>query len=77
MREQNTYFKGDGGSCIDFLIPISTFSFMKINFIQIGLSDRHHMIYTALKKKFEKLEPKKLIYHNFRQLIVNNLNWIL
>ena len=60
MREQNTYFKGDGGSCIDFLIPISTFSFMKKNLIQISLSDLHHMIYTALKTKFEKLEETNI-----------------
>ena len=60
MREQNTYFKGDGGSCIDFLIPISTFSFMKKNLIQISLSDIHHMIYTVLKTKFEKLEETNI-----------------
>ena len=60
MREQNTYFKGDGGSCIDFLIPISTFSFMKKNLIQIGLSDLHHMIHTVLKTKFEKLEETNI-----------------
>ena len=39
---------------------------MKTNSFEIGLSD-HHMIYTILKIKFEKLEPKKLIYRNSKQ----------
>ena len=59
MREQNTYFKGDGGSCIDFLIPISTFSFMKMNFIQIGLSDPHHMIYTVSKASTKEINKSQ------------------
>ena len=27
----------------------------------------HHLIYTILKAKFEKLGPRKFIYHNFKQ----------
>ena len=34
---------------------------------ETGLSDNHHLIYTILKAKFEKLGPKKFIYHNFKQ----------
>ena len=67
MMKQNTCFKGDGGSCIDLLIANSKFSFMKTNSFETGLSDHHHMIYTILKTKFEKFEPKKLIYRNFKQ----------
>ena len=40
---------------------------MKINSFEIGLSDHHHMIYTFLQTKFEKFEPKKLLYRNFKQ----------
>ena len=40
---------------------------MKTNSFETGLSDHHHMIYTILKTKFEKFEPKKLIYCNFKQ----------
>ena len=40
---------------------------MKTNSFKTGLSDHHHMIYTILKTKFEKFEPKKLIYRNFKQ----------
>ena len=62
MMKQNTCFKNDGSSCIDLLITNSKFSFMKKNSF-----DHHHMIYTILKTKFEKFEPKKLIQGNVKQ----------
>ena len=37
---------------------------METNLFETGLSDHHHMIYTILKTKLEKFEPKKLIYRN-------------
>ena len=40
---------------------------MKTSSFGTGFSDHHHMIYTILKTKFEKFEPKKLIYRNFKQ----------
>ena len=61
MMKQNTCFKSDGGLCIDLLITNSKFSFMRTNPFETGLSDHHHTIYTFLKTKFEKFEPKKLI----------------
>ena len=67
MTKQNTCFKGDGGLCIDLLITSSKFSFMKTNSFETGLGDHHHTIYTFLKTKFKKFEPKKLIYRNFKQ----------
>ena len=66
MIKQNTCFKDDGGSCIDLLITNWKFSFVRTNSLKTGLSD-HHMIYAILKIKFEKLEPKKSIYRNFKQ----------
>ena len=68
MMKQNIYFKGDGGSCIYLLIINSKFSFMKTNSFETGLSDHHYMIYTFLKTKFQKFEPKKSIYRNFKEL---------
>ena len=65
--KQNTCFKVDGDSCIDLLITNSKFSFMTANSFENGLSDHHHLIYTILKTKFEKLKPKKSIYRNFKQ----------
>ena len=38
---------------------------MKTNSFEISLSDHHHMV-QILKTKFEKFEPKKLIYRNFK-----------
>ena len=67
MMKQNRCFKGDGGSCIDLLTTNSKFSFMKTNLFETGLSDHYHMTYTILKTKFEKFEPKKLIYSNSKQ----------
>ena len=61
MMKQNTCFKRDGGSWIDLLITNSKFSLMKTNSSETGLSDHHPIIYTFLKTKFEKFEPKKLI----------------
>ena len=66
MIKQNTCFKDDGGSCIDLLITNSKFSFVRTNSLKTGLSD-HHMINAILKTKFEKFEPKKSIYRNFKQ----------
>ena len=40
---------------------------MKINSFETCLSDHHHMIYTILKTKFKKIEPKKLIDCNLKQ----------
>ena len=67
IMKQSTCFKGDGDSCIDLLITNSKFSFMTANSFENGLSDHHHLIYTILKTKFEKLKPKKSIYRNFKQ----------
>ena len=41
---------------------------MATNCFETALSDDHHMMYTFLKTKFEKFEPKKLIYLNLKQL---------
>ena len=75
MIKQNTCFKDDGGSCIDLLITNSKFSFMKTNSFETGLSDHHHMIYTILKTKFEKFEPKKLIYRNLKQFDIDEFKF--
>ena len=65
MMKQNTWSKGDEGLCIDLLITNSKFSFLETNSFETGLSD--HSKYTILKTKFEKFEPKKSIYLNFKQ----------
>ena len=47
---------------------------MKTNSFESSLSDHHHIIYTILKTKFEKFEPKKLIYRNFKQFNSEQFN---
>ena len=44
---------------------------MKANSFETALSDDHHMIHTFLKTKFEKFQPKKLIYCNFKQFDID------
>ena len=56
IMKENTCFNGDRCSCIDLLIANSKFSFMKKNsFVWI-------IITCFSQRKFEKFEPKKLIY---------------
>ena len=73
MIKQDTCSKGDGGLCIDLLITNSKFSFLETNSFETGLSD--HMIYTILKTKFEKFEPKKSMYYNFKQYDGDQFKW--
>ena len=54
MTKLNTWSKGGGVLSIDLLISNSK---LETNSFETGLSD--HMIYTILKTKFEKFEPKK------------------
>ena len=65
MIKQNTCFINDGGLCIDLLITISKFSFVRTKSLKTGLSDQR-IIYAIFKPKFE-FEPKKSIYCNFKQ----------
>ena len=76
MMKHNTCVKYDGGPCIDLLITNLKFLFMKTNSFETGLSDHDHMIYTILKTKFEKFEPKKSIYRNIKQYDSDQINWI-
>ena len=76
IMKQNTYFKGNGGSCIDLLITNSKFSLMKTNSFEAGLSDHQHLIHAILKTKFEKFEPKKSIYRISNSMVVTSLNWM-
>ena len=48
---------------------------MTTNSFETALSDDHHMIYTFLKTKFEKFEPKKLIYRNLKQFDIDEFKF--
>ena len=57
-------FKGKG-TCIDLILTNRKYSF-KNNAFETGLSDYHHMIYKMLKSTFEKAEPIKLTYRDYK-----------
>ena len=61
----DTCFKGKG-TCIDLIFTYRRFSFKNTNTFETGLSDHHHMIYTMLKSTFEKAEPIKLTYRDYK-----------
>ena len=60
-----TSFKGKG-TCIDLILTNRKYSFKNTNTFETGLSDHHHMIYTMLKSTFEKAEPIKLPYRDYK-----------
>ena len=66
----------DKGACIDLILSnrkysfkntnTNTNTFKNTNTFEPGLSDHHHMIYTMLKSTFEKAEPIKLTYRDYK-----------
>ena len=61
----NTCFKGNR-TCIDLILTNWKYSFKNTNAFETGLSDHQHMIYTMIKSTFEKAEPIKLIYRDYK-----------
>ena len=61
----DTCFKGKG-TCTDLIFTHRRFSFKNTNTFETGLSDHHYMIYTMLKSTFEKAEPIKLTYRDYK-----------
>ena len=61
----NTCFKGNR-TCIDLILTNWKYSFKNTNTFETGLSDHQHMIYTMIKSTFEKAEPIKLIYRDYK-----------
>ena len=66
----------DKRACIDLILSnrkysfkntnTNTNTFKNTNTFEPGLSDHHHMIYTMLKSTFEKAEPIKLTYRDYK-----------
>ena len=61
----NTCFKGNR-TCIDLILTNWKYSFKNTSTFETGLSDHQHMIYTMIKSTFEKAEPIKLIYRDYK-----------
>ena len=65
MIKNNTCFKGEG-SCIDLILTNRKFLFKNSTSFETGLSDHHHLIYSMLKIRFHKEEPKTLIHRDYK-----------
>ena len=59
LIKNNTCFKGEG-SFIDLGLTNQKYSFKKSTSFETSLSDHHHLIYSMLKTRFHKEEPKML-----------------
>ena len=67
LIKTNTCFKGKGSS-IDLILTNRKYSLKNTSY-EMGLSDRHHMIYTMLKSSFVNIEPKQLNYRDFKNCL--------
>ena len=81
LIKDKTCFKGQRGTCIDLLLTNQRNCFKKSSSYETGISDHHHLIYTMLKATFQKLEPNKVSYRNYKtfdyQVFANELNYEL
>ena len=68
LIKSKTCFKGPQGTCIDLLFTNKNNSFKNTNSYETGISDHHHLIYSMLKTTFQKMEPKKITYRNYKKL---------
>ena len=66
LIKNNTFFKGNS-SCIDVILTNGKYCFKNTCWFENGISDHYHLIYLMLKTTFEKEEPKKVTYCNYKQ----------
>ena len=64
--ENPTCFESSKGRCIDLVLKNREHSFMHSKSFETGFSDHDHMIYTILKSTFDKVDPKKNIYRDYK-----------
>ena len=66
LIKDNTCFKNvENPSCIDLFITNSPLSFQHTAAINVGCSDFHKMVITAMKTIFPKAKPKEVTYRNY------------
>ena len=66
LIKNNTCFI-DEGSCINLIWTNRKFSFKNSTYLETGLRDHYHLIYSILKIMFHKKEPKTLIYRDYKK----------
>ena len=62
-----TCFKGKAGRCIDLMLTNRKHGFMLSQSFETGFSDFHHMIYTVLKTKYNKIPPITIKYRSYKK----------
>ena len=67
-----TCFKSDEGSCIDLILSNQKYGLQKTGSWDTGLSDFHHLIYTQLKSRYTRLQPRKVNYRCYNNFIEEN-----
>ena len=65
LMKENSCFKG-ASLCIDLILTNSKNSFQYSSSIENGLSDHHHLIFSMMKTKLVLVQPKGLVYRNFK-----------
>jgi len=66
FMKEKTCWKTPTGTCIDLIISNKNHSFFNTGTVVTGLSDHHSLVYTMLKRKFQKLPPQKIFYRKWK-----------
>jgi exonuclease III len=66
IKEPTCYKSRSNPTCIDLILTNRPRSFEQSCVIETGLSDFHRLTLTVLKTFFQKSEPRKIIYRNYR-----------
>ena len=61
-----TSFKTANGRCIDLIMTNRKNNCICSSTFETGFSDFHHMVYTILKTTYDRLPPKVISYHCYR-----------
>ena len=66
LTKSNTCYKSDG-SCIDLILTNRKYYFKNTSSFETGISEHHRLIYSMLKRTFEKKESEKVTCRNYKQ----------
>ena len=69
-----TCYKSATGTILDIMLTKKMRSFQKTSVVTTGISDCHKMIVTCLKTNFKKLLPKKIVYIDYKNTFLYDLD---
>ena len=67
LINSSTSYKSENPTCIDLIITKKKSDFMKSTTFETGLSDRHKLITTILRKTISKGNSKKMFYRDYKR----------